>query len=74
MGHDEPLLRLVWGPRVLLTKAQTDLVLRFRATVLQVGPQFYRQRREGLGQDEVSHSVPTCAHIPCPGRHCAPTP
>lgn len=43
MGHDEPLLRLVPGPRVFLTKAQTDLVLRLRGTILQVGPQFYGQ-------------------------------
>lgn len=43
MGHDEPLLRLVPGSRVFLTKAQTDLVLRLRATILQVGPQFLEE-------------------------------
>lgn len=41
VSHDEPLLGLVRGTRVLLTKAQSDLVLRLRATILQVGPQFY---------------------------------
>lgn len=40
MGHDELLLGLVWGPRVLLAKAQTDLVLRLSVTILQVGAQF----------------------------------
>lgn len=43
MGHDEPLLRLVPGPWVFLTKAQTDLVLRLRGTILQVGPQFLEE-------------------------------
>lgn len=42
VGHDEPLLGLVWGAWVLLTKAQTDLVLGLWVTILQVGPQFYR--------------------------------
>lgn len=44
MGHDEPLLRLVRGAWILLAKAQADLVLRLRATILQVGLQFYRHR------------------------------
>lgn len=34
MGHDEPLLGLVWGARVLLSKAQMDLVLRLWAAIL----------------------------------------
>lgn len=34
MGHNEPLLGLVRGPRVLLTKAQPDLVFGLRATIL----------------------------------------
>ena len=34
MGHNEPLLGLVRGPRVLLAKAQPDLVFRLRATIL----------------------------------------
>lgn len=41
VGHDEPLLGLVRGAWVFLPKAQTDLVFRLRATILQVGPQFY---------------------------------
>lgn len=43
VGHDEPLLRLVWGPWVLLTKAQMDLVLGLLATILQVGSQFLEE-------------------------------
>lgn len=41
VGHDEPLLGLVRGARVLLAKAQADLVLGLWVTILQVGPQFY---------------------------------
>lgn len=49
VGHDEPLLGLLWGPWVLLAKAQTDLVLGLLATVLQVGAQFYGHQDWGLG-------------------------
>lgn len=70
VGHDEPLVGLVWGPRVLLTKAQTDLVLRLRATILQVGPQFYGHR-DCRGWAEMKH--PTWCP-PVPTSHCAPLP
>lgn len=49
VGHDESLLGLVWGPWVLLAKAQTDLVLRFLVAILQVGAQFYRDQDWRLG-------------------------
>lgn len=62
MGHDEPLLGLVWGPWVLLAKAQTDLVLRLSVTILQVGAQFYgHQDCGGWAKTGHSHLTPTCA-------------
>lgn len=73
MGHDELLLGLVWGPRVLLAKAQTDLVLRLSVTILQVGAQFYgHQDCGGWAKTGHSHLTPTCAHIPCLHPHCVP--
>lgn len=59
MGHNEPLLGLVRGPRVLLTKAQPDLVLGLRVTILQMGSQFYGAPRWwGLGW-----GIPSDAHL-----------
>lgn len=76
MGHDEPLLQLLWRSWVLLTKAQTDLVLGLLATVLKVGPQFYGHQDWGLGNPSW---CPPCASIPCPcpirpHPHCVPMP
>lgn len=77
MGHEEPLLGLVRGARVLLAEAQTDLVLGLRAAVLQVGPQFCGHRDcRGWAKMGRPTWCPPCAHIPCPcpmspHPHCA---
>lgn len=68
MGHNETLLGLVRGPRVLLAKAQPDLVLRLRAAILQVGAQFYGHGDCGvwarMGRSTRAHLVLTShAHV-----------
>lgn len=74
VGHDEPLLGLVRGPRVLLAKAQTDLVLGLRVTILQVGLQLCGHRLW------TSHLVPTLRSYPTPMSYeptsplCTPMP
>lgn len=80
MGHNETLLRLVRGPRVLLAKAQPDLVLGLLATMMQVGSQFYGHRDCGVWAKMGRPTwCPPCAHILCtrpvsPHPHCVPMP
>lgn len=80
MGHNETLLRLVRGPRVLLAKAQPDLVLGLLETMMQVGSQFYGHRDCGVWAKMGRPTwCPPCAHILCtrpvsPHPHCVPMP